>query len=612
MTKLSRRPRALDRRTIALALAGMALAGFVAATGVTARITGTPRADVLRGTANADRLEGRGGNDRLFGLGGNDLLIGGRGADRIRCGPGHDRAVADRRDHIAKDCEVVRGLTPPAPPPSPPPPPSLSPVAVENQQPGTPGWGNVSRAPEGVIEGYTQPTAAPGDTLTFHVSADPAAPYRIAVFRVGYYGGVGARLVACLPSCGSSAEATPQSVPAASPEGLVHANWPVSQRLQIPADWVSGYYLAWITLTGGDHAGQAHPAWFTLREPPDGRRAPILVQGAQTTWQAYNGWGGGSLYEFNSPSGARAAKVAFDRPYDRTSPAGADAWELPLVRFLERLGYDVAYQADVDTARDPGSLQRRRLIIVAGHSEYWAKEVRDAFEQARANGTNLAFMGANAAYWQVRYEDEYRTVVGYKSSSWDPEPDHQRKTNLFRSLVPPRYECALIGIQHQGGSLEWVTEGDYTVTEAAESDRWLIAGGFKPGDVVRGIVSREVDTIPPNQTAADSCGNRLTVLFHREFGGDTLGNADAVRYTAPSGAKIFASGSHQFVWGLEDVLEMPMGHGLVDARLQRFAIAMLNDLALQPRQSPELTRADVRRGGRDPAAPSPHGPARRR
>jgi hypothetical protein len=552
------------------------------------RIVGTRGGETIRGTATADRLEGRGGDDRVFGLGGHDLLVGGPGADRlwggagrdrllardgvediVVCGPGRDEAVVDARD-LVHTCERVRR------PPTFEPPPAPSPVVVENAKPGTPGWASFPQVTDGSIEGYTQPSAAPGDTLTFHVSTSPEAHYRIQVFRVGYYGGVGARRVACLPSCDDSALGTSRATPSPSPEGLVHAGWPVSQQLQIPQDWVSGYYVARFQLASGADAGRAATTWFILREPAE-RRAPMLVQASPTTWQAYNAWGGSSLYEFNSLGGRRAAKVAFDRPYDQRDQR-PEALEVPLVRFLERNGYDVSYQADVDTARQPAVLEGRSAVLVAGHSEYWDKSVRDSFDRARQAGTDLAFFGANAAYWQIRYEDDFRTIVGYKSAAWDPETDPALETELFRSLVPPRYECGLMGIQHAGGTLRW-PDGDYTVTESAASDPWLRAAGFAAGDVVSGIVSREVDTIPGHLTAADSCGNRLTVLFHRELGGAEDGDADAVRFAAPSGATVFASGSHQFVWGLEDVPEVDgMRHGLVDPRLQAFARRMLDDM----------------------------------
>jgi hypothetical protein len=193
--------------------------------------------------------------------------------------------------------------------------------------------------------------------------------------------------------------------------------------------------------------------------------------------------------------------------------------------------------------------------------------MRDAFETARDSGVNLAFMGANAAYMQVRFEDGRRTMVAYKSM-YDPNPDVPSKTAMFREVG--RLECGLIGIQHQGVTLYW-KPGDYTLTPGALADPWLRNTGFLAGSVVRGVVSVESDTIPGNQAAASSCGHALTVFFHRENGGDKDGNADATRYTAPSGAVVFATGSHQFSWGLDDFSDAPgETRGFVDPRLQQF------------------------------------------
>jgi hypothetical protein len=227
----------------------------------------------------------------------------------------------------------------------------------------------------------------------------------------------------------------------------------------------------------------------------------------------------------------------------------------------------VSYQTDVYTDAHPGSLLRHRLDVVAGHGEYWSKRMRDGFETARDHRVNLAFMGANDAYWQVVLQDGGRAIMSYKSL-YDPNPDPSLKTAMFRELTPPRYECELIGIQHQGVGLAW-QPGDYTVANA--TDPWMHGVGFKVGDTVRGIVSVESDTIPGNQTAASSCGHALTVFFHRERGGDKDGNADSTRYVAPSGAMVFASGSHQFAWGLDDFrADQQEGHGFADRRLQRF------------------------------------------
>lgn len=449
-----------------------------------------------------------------------------------------------------------------------------NPIQAENAQPGSSTW----KYPEAVppsIEGYaSEVSALPGDTLHFHVSTRPSKNYRIEIYRLGWYGGAGARLLACLPSCTTNEPGTMQ--PQGSPDagtGLVRPGWPVTDTLTIPPSWVSGYLLVRFVLV----SGQAATTYVILREMPT-HHSTILVQVPVNTWQAYNGWGGMSLYEFDYAHGRRANHVSFDRPYAALLPGAQNplVWEYPTVRYLERMGYDISYQTDADTHRNPGSLMQHRLILVNGHDEYWTKEMFDAFDGARNRGTNLAFMGANDAYWQIRYEDAERTIVSYKSFV-DPIADPGLKTVRFRELNPPRYECTLLGIQHQGGTLQW-PPGDYTVSPTALDDPWLANTGFRSGDTVPGVVSVEVDTIPSNGSPALSCTHPLTILFHRELGGDTRGNADAIRYVDPSGARVFASGSHQWSWAL-DGFRAGSGESVpADARVQKFMSNALADL----------------------------------
>jgi hypothetical protein len=202
----------------------------------------------------------------------------------------------------------------------------------------------------------------------------------------------------------------------------------------------------------------------------------------------------------------------------------------------------------------------------------------DAFEGARNRGTNLAFMGANDAYWQVRYEASRRVIVSYKSAAADPVTDPMLQTILFRALNPPRMACQLIGIQHQGGEVNW-PPSDYAVVSSSLSNAWFDGTGFTATSTLPGLVSTETDTIPLWDHGA-SCGHSLTVFFHHEAGGDMLGNADATAYTAPSGAIVFAAGSLQLSWGLADGSFMTQtGGGLVDPRLQQFVTNMLDDLS---------------------------------
>lgn len=349
-------------------------------------------------------------------------------------------------------------------------------IQIENARPGTFAWASIR--PTAEIEGFAdQASVTPGGVLGLHVGGDPAAAprYRIDFYRLGWYTGAGGRLLACLPLCGGDRETIARpALPTPDPQtGEARAGWPLTDTLNVPADWLSGYYEARIVVTAGRAAGQAHPVYFVVQERL--RRSPILVQVPVNTWQAYNNWAGKSLYNFNSTGGLRANHVSFDRPYALPPVPGAQAtplpWEIQLVRFLEREGYEVSYQTDVDTDRNPGSLLQHRLVMTAGHSEYWTMTMREGFDTARDLGTNLAFIGSNNAYWHVRYKDDRRTLVGYKA--WgDPIADPAQKTVLFRDLGRP--ECALIGVMH----LDSLGRTDYAVNPATLDDPWFANTGL--------------------------------------------------------------------------------------------------------------------------------------
>lgn len=462
-------------------------------------------------------------------------------------------------------------LRKPRKPRRPPPPAAIaepSPVVLENQRAGTSGWLGPDATGRAAEVYASAIDALPGDTVALHVSTEPNSMYRVLVYRLGWYGGIGARQVACLPSCSGAELGATQPMPAPADDGREVANWPTTDSLAVDPLWVSGYYLVRVLLLSGPQEGASATTYVIVNAPKPTSR--MLLQVPVNTWQAYNNWGGKSLYPFSS-DGKRGRRVSFDRPFDwhgrgAQSPLG---WELPLVRFIEREGYDVSYQSDVATDADPSSLLSHRVVVDAGHDEYWSRKMRDGWQAARDKGVNLSFIGANDAYWQVAMEDGGRTVMSYKSAD-DPNPDAAARTDLFRALQPPRLECELMGVQHQGGPLTW-TDGDYVVQADALGDPWLRGTGLKPGDAVQGIVSREVDTIPGTASRASSCGHELTVFLHRENGGDGAGNADAVRYTTASGASVFAAGSLNFSWGLDDAPDNShMRHGLADPRLQRF------------------------------------------
>jgi hypothetical protein len=292
-----------------------------------------------------------------------------------------------------------------------------------------------------------------------------------------------------------------------------------------------------------------------------------------TTAHAYNNWGGKSLYVSNSTDRDPAVKITFDRPFASWNEANLNArwpfaWDLQLIRFLEREGYDVAYTTDLDTHREPESLLGHPLLMTSGHDEYWSMEMRDAFETAREAGASLACMGANTGYWQVRFEDGDRTMVEYRRDDLDPEPDPALKTVRFRDLDPPRPECSLWGVQYQDGAVLGGRPGhDYELTDASRGDSWLEGTGFEHPATLADLVGYEWDALQPGMEPPDA-----TVFFH--YADSELSNADVVRHRTPAGGIVLATGSLQFSWGLDD-WDRP-GHA--DPRLQTFMRNALRDL----------------------------------
>lgn len=444
-------------------------------------------------------------------------------------------------------------------------------------------------AVEHLIEGYTRETSfEAGDTVEFRVSATGDARYRIDVYRLGPYDGAAGRLVTSLPSDGTDTAGREQPVPEPEPEtGLLECDWEVTDTLDVPTQWPTGLYLAEFVLTSGEHAGEstAHP--FVVRERSACENpSKILVKLPFATSQAYNGWGGKSLYDHTS-TGDAGDYVSFDRPF-AGSPSLRLLYALHLIRFLEAEGYDVSYVTNRDVHRNPAAIQERALVIVAGHDEYWSATEYDALEEARDSGTNLAFLGANIGYWQVRYTDDGLTMIGYKENAEDdPLAGTRRETDLFRNVGRP--ECELMGVMSLGAGLE--NFPDYTVQEEAMTHPWMEGTGFEAGDEIVGVVGHEWGWI------RDGCAvpGDLTNFFHYEAGSSELSiandqDADAVAYEAPSGARVFSAGSLGYVyrldpdpswdvaWPYNQVREYKPEVLDPDPRLQRFQRNVIDDL----------------------------------
>ena len=272
---------------------------------------------------------------------------------------------------------------------------------------------------------------------------------------------------------------------------------------------------------------------------------------------------------------ARAAGPTAFRSSGRSRPAYLQPleWELHLVRFLEREGYDVAYQTDVDTHRDPASLLRHRLVIVAGHGEYWSSRMRDAFEQARDAGDEPRVLRCERRLLADSLREpgahDRRLQVGVGPGALTRRCERSQ----FRELDRP--ECQLLGVMFQSGLTSGSAPSLDYVARAPADDPWFVGTGLAPGTVVPGVVGPEWDTLPA--APPDGCVKpSLKVLF--DYTGPPIG-ADSVRYVADSGARVFSSGSMRFAWGLDAFTPPTQGRPTSPLpALQQFVRNMLADL----------------------------------
>src|SRR5579859_5911512 len=402
-----------------------------------------------------------------------------------------------------------------------------------------------------------------------HVAAPPGSRYRVPVYRLGWYRGAGGRLIMCVPGCRSSHAAIAQPPPTTpgSVTGLFRAPWRVTDRVEIPADAVSGYYEAKIEIVGGPHAGAVGSVPLIVRQSPAAPASAVLVQVPVNTWEAYNRWGGKSLYQFGTSM--HAVEVSFDRPFDQQMFYNmVTRLELPWVRFLERNGIDVSYQTDVDTDRAPGSLLHHRLVFAIGHDEYWTQRMRGAFSRALALSTNLMF-GSNSGEWRMRYAAGSRTIVEWRDPSIDPLRGRRLGNGFFSTFGEP--ECQLMGVQHQWAAQRGLTAPptSYTVTGPG-SDPWLAAAGLAPGDVIPGVVGYEWDSLVPGCFK----GQVVPLMTAHLQGSDGVTHsADMVRATAPSGGRVFAMGTMELAWALDG-----LGGRSPNPQVVAFVKAALHDL----------------------------------
>jgi hypothetical protein len=415
-------------------------------------------------------------------------------------------------------------------------------LIAENAKPGTLNWICNHVQPDHALEGFaSQVSAVSGDDVALFVNTTARA-VQAQVYRMGYYQGLGGRLVVQT----DFVAAKPQPAPVVTPgTATVSCPWTPTITLNVTKDWLPGCYLLKLVGSGGEE--QFVP--LTIRD--DASMASYVLQNSVTTWQAYNLWGHYSLYYGESPGGKqdfanRARVVSFDRPYPQTWASGAADFvgnELPLLFHLESLGLDLTYWTDVDLHARPQLLANHRCLFSLGHDEYWSQPMRQAAAQANANGVNLAFLGANAVYRQIRLEPSSvgpnRLEVCYKSAAEDPLAREQPALTTVNWAEAPvnSPEQTLIGSMYQSVG----AKADMVVTDASSwfYDGCNLTDGHTLPQVILGEYDRYVPALPGPHNA--------DVLAHSPVPGQSNWS-DITYYTAPgNGGGVLASGSASFV-----------------------------------------------------------------
>ena len=327
-------------------------------------------------------------------------------------------------------------------------------IRRENEHPGTRDWmtTNVRIDPKTKyrspwIEGYVSKTSVrPGETISVHVSTNPASPFLLEIYRLGYYQGHGGRFMMKV----GPFKGTVQPDPPIGPKRLRECAWAACTTITIPADWTSGVYLG--KLTAERERLQSYVV-FVVR---DDRKADFLFQVSDTTWNAYNRWPSQfSLYDDGKKVWYWGPNVqtSFDRPYGKycqilDAPLSVGSgefllWEFPLAYWMEQHGYDVTYISNLDTHADPDGLARAKGWLSVGHDEYWSLAMfENMMKRMVAEGLEPGVPLGQQHLRRDRHQSLERRPAGPRSSSaWagTARPRRRRsKTDFPRKRCSPR------------------------------------------------------------------------------------------------------------------------------------------------------------------------------
>lgn len=437
-----------------------------------------------------------------------------------------------------------------------------------------------------LIEGYcSRQSLKAGEQLDIMVSTAPESEYELDIYRTGYYGGTGGRLVKKI----GPLKGFEQTVPTPGVKNIHECKWKVSTTLIIPKDWISGVYLGKLkTLPKNTNV----PYWesYIIFIVTDERPVDILFQCSDNTWQAYNRWPSNySLY--TNPKGTSGPwnSVSFDRPYGRQSqytgivndPLSFGSgefisFERPFSYFLEKEGYDVSYCANCDMLTPTRGLKAKAFLSV-GHDEYWDLRQFDSAHELKKQGVNLLFFSGNSVCWVSQFKNNGDGILNRTISRDGPyggDRIHAQMRENTDGPFPERGpdEGLLMGVRNirpvNGG-------GDWTIVKPAH---WMFKGtGIKKGDSIPGLIGWEFHGDP-----ADVPGMEVVAAGKAWQGGQNLTTWQSVIFPGPKGNFVFNASTIFWAQGLSS----PPGHTLPwshysrphgpDPRVQQITRNLLN------------------------------------
>ncbi len=444
-------------------------------------------------------------------------------------------------------------------------------IAAENREAGTTAWrlpgpaSLVGGAARGRVEGYVAEQAiAPGETERVYVNAPHARTVTVQVYRMGWYAGTGGRLI--LQSRPLPAIGQPRCRHRLS-TGLTECRWQATLSFPIPQALPSGVYIAKLSASDGARSD----CLFVVRSP---QPSPLLVEIPTATYEAYNAWGGDSLY----PGGSRlvgitgttqGVEVSYDRPYESQTGAGQFfIREVAMVRFLERYGYPVSYTTIESIDSDPAQVQRVRALMDVGHSEYWSVRDEQAFARARDQGTSLIFVSSDTMAWRMRLEpataassqagEPDHVIIAYKETA-SRDPDRAHPSGLY-----PLGGAPLVGTAYNGCITPRVPRPGPPVyryypwsPSAGLQPSWLFSGtGITPSTRIPGIVGYELDQRTPATPAGTlvvGTGAGVPCMAETEPSPIHGTVAETTLYEARAGGLVFATGTLGWEYALSPV-----------------------------------------------------------